>query len=46
MALQGLDGVSGVVGMKILPLATNLPLECLSLHMPFFYVFVVCFFFF
>ena len=31
--LQGLDGVSGVVGIKLLPLATNLPLESLSLHM-------------
>lgn len=41
VALRGLGGVSGVVGIKLLPLATNLPLEYISLFISCF-----CLFFF
>ena len=42
VALRGLYGVSGVFRIKILPLATNLPLESLSLRMLIFFMFLVC----
>ena len=36
VSLLSLGGVSGVVGIKLLPLAMNLPLESLSLRISFF----------
>ena len=36
VSLRVLGGVSGVVGIKLLPLAMNLPLESLSLRISFF----------
>ena len=36
MALRGISGVNGVVGIKLLPLTMNLPLESISLQISFF----------